>query len=236
MNINYKEVFTKATIYTIFVVLVLMLLAQLNKNYQLKNQIEIHKAIDSLKNNIGVEVIYDKDAIKPVVKSSQKPQNNVVSVVKEEIIQIGKYKINRDVAEKVIKTFGHDEEMFAIIFAESGFDSNKINYNCYYKKDDNGTYVEVLDYSIDFSNVSKTRRAGDVGWVCKPNHQKYAFSKDIGVLMLNSDNGAKIGDIDHNIAISKQLLNKYGYKRWTTYSLETHKEFRDEAKLLLSKL
>lgn len=219
-----------------------------NKIIEIKNKIEYADCmskyeganfIDCSTDNVQyVKVPVEKQVEKAEVKIDTTGTTKKVEkqIEKSETIKVGKYIIKRDVAEKVLKTFGRDEKMFAIIFAESGFDSNKINYNCYYAKSDTGTFVKPLGYKIDFNNVSEVKRKGDVGWSCKSHHQKYAFSTDIGLLMLNTSNGAEYGKLDKNLAIAQKLLNRGGYTEWSTYTLGLHTQYNDEAKLLLSKI
>jgi hypothetical protein len=210
MNINYKEVFTKATIYTIFVVLVLMLLAQLNKNYQLKNQIEIHKAIDALKNNIGVEVIYDKDAIKPVVKSSQKPQNKTMSVVNAKCEPSVNPEVNR-LLNKYFKDCETVRLAWSISQAESNGKAIRTGYNCYYK---NGV-------------VHTERVSGAKSGACKSGHEQYSWSKDLGYLQLNDFFHSACGDLqdlETNIKCASKVYKQAGnsFTPWVTYNQKLH--------------
>lgn len=192
--------------------------------HYVKVPIEVEK-VEAL-STTSVKSLDNAGATKKVEKQAEKT----------ETIKVGKYTVKRDVAEKVLKTFGRDEKMFAIIFAESGFDSNKVNYNCYYAKSETGTYIEALEYSIDFNNVSEVRRKGDISWSCKNHHNKYSWSQDIGLLAVNTINGAEYGKLDKNLTIAKKLLNTGSYSQWSTYTLGLHTQFNDEAKLLLSQL
>lgn len=151
----------------------------------------------------------------------------------DEVIKYKGFNIQRDQLQKVVEVFGKDPKIIAIIIAESGFDGSLIGYNCYYATG-KGDYNKHLKMKVDYTDVSKTRRAGDVGWACKKEHRQYAFSKDIGLLMINTSNGAKIGDLDHNLAVAKKLLDTNGYNAWSAYSLGMTDQYMDEAKEILT--
>lgn len=197
-----------------------------------------HKEVlNTLNQCIELKACVDVKA-KPVVEAKipAKMPQNAQGKEQSEIITIGHYKIKREVLEQVVATFGKNETITAIIFAESGFDTTKTNYNCYYKVDPAGTYVKALGYALDFNSVSKEKLSGYVGWTCKKSHNKYAFSKDSGLLMINSINGFKQGDLKYNLSIAKNLLDKRGYNQWSAYNLGLHTQYKDEAKTLLSKI
>lgn len=170
------------------------------------------------------EIIYQKATSTPVVEEKK---------VQSEIINYKGFNINRAHLQKVVDIFGKDPKIIAIIIAESGFNSSLIGYNCYYATG-KGEYNKHLKVKIDYSNVSKTRRAGDVGWACKKEHRQYAFSHDIGIMMLNTSNGAKMGDLDHNLRVAKKLLDTNGYSAWSAYALGMTEQYMDDAYEILT--
>lgn len=104
---------------------------------------------------------------------------------------------------------------WAISQAESKGKQVKIGYNCYYK---NGVVYEE-------------RVAGAKSGACKSEHNKYAWSKDLGYLQLNDYFHSACGDLqdlETNIKCASKVYKEAGnsFTPWVTYNQGLHLSYK----------
>lgn len=160
-----------------------------------------------------------KIAPKSVVKS--KPVDNTVSQEKLEVVRA------------IAKTFPDNaQKMVAISIEESGLNKNIVGYNCRYKIG-GATHDSLTGYNIDLSNISKESKKGYVSTFCRAGHEKFAWSKDGGALMIHQPTAYEM-TLKGNMETARNKYDKAGLNSWVAYSTGRYAKHLKEADKLLA--
>lgn len=162
-----------------------------------------------------------------------------VEIKKEIVVETKKPKSSfytdekKAIAKKIASTFPENKEtMVAIGLKESGLNKDATSYNCYYKTGGD-TYDSIVKKYIDISTVSKTRLSGYVSTFCRKGHEKYAWSKDGGVLQVNKPTDYHY-TVEGNLATARIIYDNQGLSAWTAYNTGAYKKYLPTARELLN--
>jgi hypothetical protein len=157
-----------------------------------------------------------------------------VYIAQKEIVQeTPKPKTEKQViVQKIAEAFPNNKEvMVAIALEESGLTLDKTGYNCFYKLGGT-TYDSLIERNIDLNSVSKERLKGYVSTWCRKGHEKYAWSKDGGLLQVNNAKPIHY-TLDGNLEEAKRRYKEKGLNAWVSYSTGRYQKHLAEAKKLL---
>jgi hypothetical protein len=104
--------------------------------------------------------------------------------------------------------------MTAIANAESHFNNDSMNWNCYYNKDKSIVYT--------------TRVKGSHSTFCKKEHRQYSWSIDCFVLMKNYvglKECPKDVTLDEHLAEMAELSKKRSFQPWSSYNAGAHEKY-----------
>lgn len=187
------------------------------------------------------------------VKITEKPQNapiNATSTATSTIIaknvktsEKGNFEPNKavskdsshklEIVKQIAQQFPENKTvMLAIAMEESGLNPQAVNYNCRYKLG-GSTYDKLTGSYIDTSNIIKEKKAGYVSTWCRSGHEKFAWSKDGGILQIHNPT-AKEMTVHGNLAKAKVKYETQGLTAWTAYSTGRYKKHIKDAQNLLA--
>jgi hypothetical protein len=139
------------------------------------------------------------------------------------------------IVKKIADKFpNHKETMVAIAIEESQLNPNSIGYNCRYKIEGD-TFDNLTKVKIDLSNIVKEKKTGYVSTFCRKGDEKYAWSKDGGVLQINNPTPYEL-TVNGNLERAKEKLETQGLTAWTSYSTGRYKANLKEARNLLAQI
>ena len=102
--------------------------------------------------------------------------------------------------------------MIAVAYAESHMDMNAVGYNCYYNEDETIVY--------------KSKVLGSHSTSCKKEHRRFAWSRDCGLLQLNTlAKQCPVETVDEHLKRAAELSKVQGLNSWVTYSQGLHKKY-----------
>jgi hypothetical protein len=124
--------------------------------------------------------------------------------------------VSKDAVKNKIKEYFPNSYiiMTAIANAESHFNNDAMNWNCYYNKDKSIVYT--------------TRVKGSHSTFCKPEHRKYSWSIDCFVFMKNYvglKECPKDITLDEHLAEMAVLSKQRGFQPWSSYNAGVHEEY-----------
>lgn len=180
------------------------------------------------KSSQGVGTTTDEQSIKTEEKASQKSKMEAKSTHKDTSSEH-----KEDMAKEIAKVFPENSvTMVAIALAENKkLDPMATSFNCRYKIGGK-TFDTLTGVWIDLSDIIKEQKKGYVSTWCRSGHQKYAWSKDGGLLQVN-DPKPEHYTISGNLSEARKRYDEKGLNAWTTYWSKEYLEYVSQAKKLL---
>lgn len=138
--------------------------------------------------------------------------------------------------EKIIleikRTFPENTRiMIAIALEESGLNPNAVGYNCRYKLGGN-TYDRLTNTYINLNIITKEKNKGYVSTACRKGDEKYAWSKDGGILQVNNAQPHEL-TIAGNIIKAREIYDVQGLNAWVSYTSGHYKKHLAKADEIL---
>lgn len=130
------------------------------------------------------------------------------------MVEVKKENSKQEIESKIKHYFPLSwRDMIPVAYAESRLNPNAIGYNCYYNEDETIVYT--------------SRVKGSHSTSCKKSHRKYAWSRDCGIMQMNTkDKECPVETIDEHLQRAADLSRIQGKTAWVAYKTGAHLTYK----------